>query len=240
MLHSAQKGEDMYSFEPSEEQQMLVDAVGKYAQNDLRPAAMRQRRAANYRGSLSTRLGAWPAPGIHSRILRWIWESFRSHRALALEEMAFGDLAGSLAVMTPSLFATPILLAGSEEQKQEYLPKIAGGDWPQYTAALIEYSYDFDANDLRATARADGGGYILNGEKAFVPFARDAEAMLIYAKLDGRTQVSSSQKYDGLTVADEREKLMGINALPLYRVKLNDVTIPATNRLGGRQAMTLN
>ena len=153
---------------------------------------------------------------------------------LAVEEMAFGDLAGTLAVMTPSLFATPILLAGSEEQKQNYLPKVIEGDWSPYTAALIEYAFDFDPNALKTTATLDGEEYVLNGEKAFVPFAKDAEAMLVYANLDGQTQGFIVPKdAAGLTIQDEREKLMSLNALPMYRVKLDDVKVPAANRLGG-------
>jgi alkylation response protein AidB-like acyl-CoA dehydrogenase len=136
--------------------------------------------------------------------------------------------------MTPALFATPILLAGSEEQKQEYLPKVIEGDWAPYTAALIEYAFDFDANALRTTARLEGGEYVLNGEKAFVPFAKDAEAMLVYASLDGQTQGFIVPKgAAGLSVNDEREKLMGLNALPLYRVKLDGVKVPVSKRLGG-------
>jgi alkylation response protein AidB-like acyl-CoA dehydrogenase len=154
--------------------------------------------------------------------------------ALAVEAMTFGDLAGALAVMTPSLFATPILLAGSEEQKKEYLPKVIEGDWSPYTAALIEYAFDFDANDLRTIAKADGDNYVLSGEKAFVPFAKDAEAILVYANLDGVTQGFIVPKgAAGLSISDEREKLMSLNALPLYRVKLDNVKVSASNRLGG-------
>jgi alkylation response protein AidB-like acyl-CoA dehydrogenase len=148
--------------------------------------------------------------------------------------MAFGDLAGTLAVMVPSLFATPILLAGSEEQKKEYLPKVIEGDWAPYTAALIEYAFDFDPSTLKTMASLRGDHFILNGEKAFVPFAKDAKAMLVYASLDGQTQgfiVPTGQP--GLAVADEREMLLGLNAIPLYRVKLDSVRIPKANRLGG-------
>jgi len=225
----------MYSFEPNEEQQMLVDAVGKYAQNDLRPAAHEAEESRELPKKLISK--GWEL-GLLQASIPESYGGFGDRSAvtgaLAVEEMAFGDLAGALAVMTPSLFATPILLAGSEEQKKEYLPKIIEGDWSPYTAALIEYAFDFDANDLRTTARADGGGYILNGEKAYVPFAKDAEAMIVYANLDGRTQGFIVPKNtSGLTVVDEREKSMGINALSLYRVKLEDVTVPASNRLGG-------
>ena len=58
--------------------------------------------------------------------------------------------------------------------------------------------------------------------------------MLVYASLGGRTQgfiVPGDSA--GLTVSDEREKLMSLNALPMYRVKLDSVKILASNRLGG-------
>jgi acyl-CoA dehydrogenase len=213
----------------------LIDAVGKYAENDLRPAAHDAEESRDLPKKLISK--GWELGLLQASIPEsygGFGERSAVTGALAVEEMAFGDLAGALAVMTPSLFATPILLAGSEEQRKEFLPKIVEGNWSPYTAALIEYSFDFDANDLRTTAKSSGGDYILNGEKAFVPFAKDAETMIVYANLDGVTQgfiVPGSTS--GLSTSDEREKLMGINALPLYRVKLDNVKIPATNRLGG-------
>ena len=225
----------MYSFEPIEEQQMLMDAVGTYAGNDLRPAAHEAEESRELPKKLISK--GWELGLLQASIPEsygGFGERSAVTGALAVEEMAFGDLAGTLAVMTPSLFATPILLAGSEEQKQEYLPKIIEGNWSPYTAALIEYAFDFDASDLRTSARSSGDDYILDGEKAFVPFAKDAEAMLVYASLDGQTQGFIAPKgAAGLTVADGREMLMGLNALPLYRVKLEDVKVSASNRLGG-------
>jgi len=75
---------------------------------------------------------------------------------------------------------------------------------------------------------------VLSGEKAFVPFAKEAEAMLVYANLDGQTQGFIVPKTAaGLSVRDEAEKLMSLNALPTYRVKLDGVKILKANRLGG-------
>ena len=225
----------MYSFEPTEEQQMLIEAVGKYASNDLRTAA----REAEEGGELPKKLVSkgWELGFLQASIPETyggFGERSAVTGALAMEEMAFGDLAGTLAVLTPSLYAVPILLAGSEEQKQEYLPKVIEGDWRPYTAALIEYTFDFDPTSLKTRATANGDQFILNGEKAFVPFAKDSEAMLVYADLDGRTQGFIIPKgTEGLTISDEREKLMSLNALPLYRVKLDSVKVPASNRLGG-------
>lgn len=225
----------MYSFEPSEEQQMLVDAVGKYAENDLRTAAHDAEESRELPKKLISK--GWELGLLQASIPEsygGFGERSAVTGALAVEEMAFGDLAGALAVMTPSLFATPILLAGSEEQKQEYLPRVIEGDWAPYTAALIEYRFDFDPNTLKTTAKASAGDYVLNGEKAFVPFAKDAEAMIVYADLDGITQGFIVPKNSaGLAISNERENLMGLNALPMYRVKLDTVKVPASNRLGG-------
>ena len=225
----------MYSFEPTEEQQMLVEAVGKYAVNDLRSAA----RDAEEGGALPDKLvrRGWELGLLQASIPEG-YGGFGERSAvtgvLALEEMAFGDLAGTLAVLTPSLFATPILLAGSEEQKQTYLPRVIEGEWSPYTAALIEYAFDFDPNALQTTASLQGEVYVIHGEKAFVPFAKDAEFILVYANLDGQTQGFILPKESaGLTINDEREKLMSLNALPLYRVKLDHVKVPVSNRLGG-------
>ncbi|MFN8382594.1 MAG: acyl-CoA dehydrogenase family protein [Anaerolineales bacterium] len=222
----------MYSFEPNEEQQMLVDAVGKYAANDLRPAAHDAEEGHEFPKKLVSK--GWEI-GLLQASIPEAYGGFGDRSAvtgvLAVEEMAFGDLAGALSVMTPSLFATPILLGGSEEQKQLYLPKIVGGEWAPYTSALMEMSFDFDPNALKTTAKSDGSNYILNGEKIFVPFAKDAEAMIVYANLDGETQgFIVSKGTSGLSVSEEREKLMGLNALPMYRVKLENVF---ASRLGG-------
>jgi acyl-CoA dehydrogenase len=225
----------MYSFEPTEEQQMLVEAVGKYAVNDLRAAA----REAEEGGELSTKLvrKGWEL-GLLQASISEAYGGFGERSVvtgvLAVEEMAFGDLAGTLAVLTPSLFGIPILLGGSEEQKQSYLPKVIDGVWSPYTAALIEYAFDFDPNALKTIATLEGEDYVLHGEKAFVPFAKDAEFILAYAKLDGQTQGFIVPKgAAGLSISEEREKLMSLNALPLYRVKLDNVKVPTSNRLGG-------
>ena len=225
----------MYSFEPTEEQQMLVEAVGKFAGKDLRVAA----HEAEESGELPKKLiGKGWEIGLLQASIPEAYGGFGERSAvtgvLAVEEMAFGDLAGTLAVMTPSLFAMPILLAGSEEQKQAYLPKIVEGQWSPYTAALTEYAFDFDPNALKTTAVLKEGEYILNGEKAFVPFAKEAETILVYANLDGETQGFIVPKASvGLSVGEDREKLMSLNALPLYRLHLGDVKVPAANRLGG-------
>ena len=224
----------MYSFSPSEEQKMLIDAVRRYALDDLRAAA----RDADEEGQLPPNLieKGWELGYLQASIPE-AYDGFGERSAvtgvLAAEEMAWGDLSGALAVFLPGLFATPILLVGSEAQKEKYIPPVIEAEWKPYTAALMEQRFDFDPNDLAATAEADGDFYVLNGEKSFVPFAEDAEAMIVYANLEGQTQGFIVPKgAEGLEVG-ERQKLLGLNALPLHRVTLNGVRIPAEDRLGG-------
>jgi acyl-CoA dehydrogenase len=223
----------MYSFEPTEEQHMLVETVGKFAINNLRPAAHDAEENSELPKGLVNK--GWEL-GLLQASIPESYGGFGERSAvtgvLAIEEMAFGDLAGALAVITPSLFATPILLAGSEEQKQTYLPKVIQGGWSPYTAALIEYAFDFDPNALKTTAKLEDDQYLLTGEKAFVPFAKEAESVLVYANLDGQTQGFIIPK-DKLSISEEREKLMSLNALPLYRIHLDNVEVPTSSRLGG-------
>jgi alkylation response protein AidB-like acyl-CoA dehydrogenase len=226
----------MYSFDPTEEQQMLVQAVGRYGQSDLRPAA----RQAEEERVLPPKLVSkgWEL-GLLQASVPEVYGGFGEPSCvtgvLAMEELAHGDVAGAFAVSVPALFTLPIVLAGSDLQKQEYLHRVIEADWRPYSAALIEYRFDFDPSSLQASARSEGETYVLNGEKAFVPFAREAQALMIYADLDGKTQgFIVPNGTAGLSVAENREDLMGLNALPLHRVRLDQVSVPAANRLGGR------
>jgi alkylation response protein AidB-like acyl-CoA dehydrogenase len=226
----------MYSFEPTDEQKMLVDAVQRYAGSDLRPAA----HEADEGGQLPLKLieKGWDL-GLLQASIPETFGGFGEYSALtgilAAEEMAWGDLAGALAVLSPGLFALPILLAGSEAQKSRFLPAVIEAEWKPYSAALLEPRFDFDPNDLATTAREAADDYVINGEKVYVPFAAEAKAMIVYAKLEGKTQgFIVPAGTEGLKV-EGRLPVMGIKALPLYKVTLSGVRVPKDNRLGGSQ-----
>ncbi len=224
----------MYSFEPTEEQKMLVDTVARFSNSNLRPASHDADEENQIPMSLIKK--GWEL-GVLQASTPETYGGFGEHSAvtgvLAAEEMALGDLAGALSVMSPGLFAIPILLSGSEDQKQEFLPPIIEGDWAPYTAALIEPHYDFDANDLKTTAVSDGDDIVITGEKSYVPYVRDAKTMIVYASLNGRTQGFIVQNgLSGIQIG-ERQKLLGINALPVHTIKFDGVRIPAGKRLGG-------
>jgi alkylation response protein AidB-like acyl-CoA dehydrogenase len=224
----------MYSFEPSEEQKMLIDVVKRYAENDLRPAA----HEAEEEGKLPQALieKGWEL-GILQASIPEEYGGFGEYSVitdvLATEELAWGDMAGAIAVMLPGLFMIPVMMVGSKEQKETYLSSIVEAEWTPYTAALLEGVMDFDPTDLQTMATENGDEYILQGEKRMVPFAADAKAMLVYANLDGKTQGFIVPEDTAGVSVGEREKLLGLNALPNYSVRFDDVRIPKENRLGG-------
>jgi alkylation response protein AidB-like acyl-CoA dehydrogenase len=153
---------------------------------------------------------------------------------LAAEAMAYGDLGGTLAVMAPSAYVIPILLGGTEVQKKSLIePVIESEEWKPYVAAFVEPEFDFYPGDMRTTAEKKKNEYILNGKKAFVPFAEGAESFLVFASVDGRTQAFVVPPDSaGLTVG-ERELLLGIQAVPTFSLQLENVKVAADTRLGG-------
>jgi alkylation response protein AidB-like acyl-CoA dehydrogenase len=226
----------MYSFTPTEEQKMLVDAISRYASQDLRPKAHDAEEELMLPPNLLEK--GWELGYLQASIPEQ-YGGFGERSAvtgvLAAEELAWGDLAGALAIMLPGLYATPILLAGTEEQKQQFLAPVIEAEWQPYTAALIEPTFDFDPNDLRTVAVESDDGYVIHGSKTFVPYADQAQGMVVYAKLNGVTQGFVVPKgAAGVEIAD-RQKLMGLNALPVYRVNFNDLHLPVDHRLGGGQ-----
>jgi alkylation response protein AidB-like acyl-CoA dehydrogenase len=224
----------MFGFEPTQDQQTLIESVKRYSQRELRPHL----RSADENGALpesATRAG-WELgllPASLPEAFGGFGERSALTGALAAEELAWGGLAGALALMAPNLVALPVLLSGSEQQKQELLPGFAAETYLPGSAALQEPRYDFDASALQTTALRKNGSYVLSGAKCNVPYAAESGWMLVYAALDGKTQAFLVKQGTPGLVVGARESNMGVKALPLYAVEFEDCAVPASQRLGG-------
>jgi acyl-CoA dehydrogenase len=222
----------MYGFEPNDEQAMLIDAARRYAENDLRPAA----HEADEEGALPQPLieKGWQLGVLQASVPEG-YGGFGEHSAvsgaLAAEELAYGDVSAALAVMSPSGFAMPLLFGGSEEQRETWLPRIVEGEWRPYAAAWIEPQFDFDPMDLRSEAVADGDGYVLSGSKTYVPFADQAPALMVFARLDDTTGAFIvPTDAEGVSIGDRRD-LLGLGALPLFDVNFDEVRLAGDARV---------
>ena len=222
----------MYGFEPDQEQSMLIEAARRFAETDVRPLA----HEADEAGELSPGMieKGW-ALGVVQASVPEAYGGFGERsvvsNVLAAEELAFGDLAPAMAVLLPASFVMPVLIAGSQAQKERWLPPVVAGAWQPYTAAWIEPDFDFSPRLLRTTATSNSGGYLLSGRKAFVPYADRAPAMIVYAQVDGEPAAFVvPAETQGLQVG-ARHKLLGLAALPLFEVELAEVVLPADARL---------
>jgi alkylation response protein AidB-like acyl-CoA dehydrogenase len=230
----------MYSFEPTEEQSMLQDAAKRLAENELQPAAHDADEARDMPRELIEK--GWEL-GILQASVPEAYGGFGEHSAvtgvLATEELASGDLAAALAIMTPGLYAIPILFGGTEDQKKTLLPPIIEGEWKPYSAAFIEPVYDFYPLAMNTTAAKNGGSYILQGEKSMVPFADEAESMLVYADHEGSTHAFiADPKTEGIRI-EEREALLGIQAIPTHKVVFENVHLPTESKIGGEDGFDI-
>jgi len=224
----------MYSFEPTDEQKIVVNASKKLALNEFRS---RMRDA----DEKSEPAPEWMKEGWELSLLPASipekYGGFGEHSALtwvlAAEELAWGDLSATLSLTAPNLVAIPILHGGTEEQKQKILPLFCTESYVYGSAALMEPRFDFDPNSPKTIATRKNGAYVLSGTKSNVPFAAESEWMLIYADLGGNCQGFLVTKgTPGLEIKD-LEQNMGMRAFPLYSVELHECEIPASQRLGG-------
>ncbi len=231
----------MYSFDMTSEQKMLVDTVHRYAEKVLRPA-YREAEEDQCAPSSAIRTG-WEL-GLLPAAIDAEFGGFGEYSALTsalfLEELGWGDVGLSLHLLSPNLFALPVSLFATAEQRATYLPGFCAEEFPKATAALIEPVLHFDPAELTTTAQKVEDGYVINGVKTMVPLAKEAETFLVYAQERNRTQAFIvPAQTAGVSVA-ERVTMMGARALAVYTVKFSDVHIPGQNRLGGLKGIRLS
>lgn len=162
-------------------------------------------------------------------------EASAVENCIILEELAYGDMAFAIEATLPSLFIQPLLLYGTPEQQQRYLPAYCSEKFKACTFALNEPVFKFDAQQLKTKAVKQNGNYIIRGEKCFVPLAADAEHVLIAADCEGKNQLFITRMDNPGIEIGAREKNIGLCGLETYELKLNDCSIPVVNRLGEAQ-----
>src|ERR1700687_76763 len=128
----------------------------------------------------------------------------------------------------------PLLLFGTEEQKQRYLPKLATAEMvAAYCLSEPQAGSDALAARTRADLTEDGKHYVLNGQKMWITNGGGADLYTIFAKVGGEkfTAVLGGRKYAGVN-PDAEEKKMGIKGSSTTAIYLDNVHVPVENVLG--------
>ena len=135
-----------------------------------------------------------------------------------------------------SVGSEPILLFGNEEQKRRWLPELASGELLG-AFALTEPASGSDAASLKTTARRNGEGYVLNGTKVFITNIGRAGLYVVFARTGPDEKAAGVSAFlvpgdtPGVRVGQVFKK-MGLNGSPTGELVLEDVVVPAANRLG--------
>jgi len=227
-------GGDLFDLTPTDEQQMLIEAMRDFAAERLRPAALDADTAAQAPEEIlsqATELGivALGIPEEHGGPLE---ERSSVTSALIAEQLAHGDMGLAVAALAPGAVATAIGLWGTGDQQATYLPEFAGDNPPAGSLALLEPGPLFDPFNLRTKARRAGDGFVLNGTKALVPRARDGELFIVAAELEGTGPALFVVEADIEGLEIKADPGMGVRAAATGRLELNDAKLPAGALLG--------
>jgi alkylation response protein AidB-like acyl-CoA dehydrogenase len=159
---------------------------------------------------------------------------------LAIEQISRVCATSGLILAVQELGALPILLAGTDEQKQRWLPDLAAGR-RLIAFALTEAEAGSDVSAIRTHARPDGDDWIVDGEKRFISHGSVADLVVVFAATEDDAD-RPSRRLTAFVVESDRpgfavtrlEHKMGIRGSPTAELAFGGVRIPDANRLGER------
>jgi alkylation response protein AidB-like acyl-CoA dehydrogenase len=155
---------------------------------------------------------------------------------VAIEEVSKVCATSGLLLAVQELGSLGLKLAGTQEQRERYLPRLASGEW-LCAYALTEAGSGSDSAAMRTTARHDGDDYVLNGSKRFITNAGVAQLYTVFAKTDpeaGHDGISAfvvEADTPGFEVT-RLEPKMGISGSTTGELAFDDARVPAANLLG--------
>jgi alkylation response protein AidB-like acyl-CoA dehydrogenase len=155
---------------------------------------------------------------------------------MGIEEIAKACASSSLILAVQALGSYPILVAGTEDQKKRMCPPLASGE-KVAAYALSEPGSGSDAAAMKTRARKVGGDYVISGTKQFITQGSVAGTLVVFAQTDGGSDHRSISAFvlERETSPWKVEKLehkLGIRGSPTAQIVLEDVKVPAANRLG--------
>jgi alkylation response protein AidB-like acyl-CoA dehydrogenase len=154
-----------------------------------------------------------------------------------VEEVAKACASSALIIAVQELGALPILIDGTHEQKQTYLPKLASGQWIAAYALTEAGSGSDAAGSMRMTARRDGDAYVLDGNKIWITQGSVADVVTVFAVTDPTAGAAGISAFiveattPGFHVG-KLEKKMGIRGSPTVELIFENCRVPVANRIG--------
>ncbi|XXF07857.1 acyl-CoA dehydrogenase family protein [Pseudomonas sp. D1-3] len=229
----------MHDIELNEEQRMIRECTRQFARRAIAPHAQDWEKAGWIDDAAVAQMGEM---GLLGMIVPDTWGgSYLDYvaYALAVEEVSAADAAtGTLMSVHNSVGCGPLLNYGSDEQKSQWLARLASGEVIG-CFCLTEPQAGSEAHNLRTRAELRDGRWVLNGAKQFVSNGRRAGLAIVFAVTDatlGKQGISAflvPTNTPGFRI-DRSEHKMGIRASDTCAITLDDCGVPAANLLGER------
>ena len=225
------------SYDLTEEQQMLKDTVARIAKEQIAPGAEKRDEEAKFPWDMVEVLRENALFGADFPEKYGGSEMGLFSLCLIVEEIAKACASTSVILMVHELGTMPIMLAGNDEQKDKYFPKLATGEH-LVAFGLTEPNAGSDVSGLKTKAVKNGDNYVINGTKTFISHADVADIICIAARTD--TSVPAT-KGTGIFIVEKgtpgfsigkHENKLGIRASSTVEIILEDVRVPAANILG--------
>jgi alkylation response protein AidB-like acyl-CoA dehydrogenase len=160
--------------------------------------------------------------------------------AMLVEEVARVCGSSSLFVIISKLAMTPVLMFGSDDLKERYVPRVASGEL-QASYCLSEPDAGSDVASMSTRAIRDGDHYVLRGTKAWITNAGVSDLYVVFAKTNpeqGHRGISAfvvERDTPGFSVGEPEQK-MGMRGSPTCEIYFDDAIVPAPNRIGDDDA----
>ncbi len=209
----------------------------EFAQKEIAPFAKDDERAHTFRTEVVRKMGdmsffGCPVPEKYGGTNL----GFLAHTVIC-EEIAKANCSMAIAFNTQTMAtAMTILEYGNEQQRQQYIPKLISAE-TLGCFAVTEPDAASDVMALSTSARQEGNHYILNGSKTWISLGSIADAGIVFARTDARSEYTGLTAFildmtsDGIQRSPELEK-MGWRSLPTSELFFDNVLIPAGNVLG--------
>ncbi len=224
------------NFELNETQKLVRQSVREFAEKEILPNIKEWDRQHHFEKPMIKKLADQGILGLSLPVKYGGGGLDYISLALACEELEFADTAFRVMLSVHNGLSTlTIFQWGNEEQKQQYLPKMASGELFS-TFGLTEACAGSDPAALKTGAKKEGDKYIINGEKAWISYTDSADMFLIFAYTDpirhkGMSAFIVEKSFGGITTGSYEHK-MGVRAGETGWIHLDNVEVPAENMLG--------
>ncbi len=230
----------MFDFSPTEEQLALQEMARRFSKNEIAPVAAKYDETEKFpvevfRKAHETGLMNLCIPEAQGGIGASFVDTY-----IVTEEIAWGCVGIGTSMMANELALMPIVLSGTEEQRNRWLPDFV--ERLKFASfCLSEPEAGSDVAGMQTIARREGDHYVLDGAKQWITNAGHAELFVVFATLErGKAhkrgvalvvEASDGKLPEGMTV-HPKEKKMGQRASDTCAISFEGVRVPVENRLG--------